>query len=337
MQTAPNPGVPAPRRSDLPAATGRVPSVGSAGGTTRRESFPNRRKALARDYPRRLHSQPLGKRDRQPLTTTTQTMYTGWRVPQPTVPETKTALPRQALEHFPRIDDTEHPVRWEFPSYLDNPNCRWLQALKEMYAMPIVFPASLSPEAGLMLHSLIRNLRPRVIVEVGTFCSISTHWMAAALQEMGSNGVIHSFDDFGPIHKGPWRDAEMLSGRMEWIQDRLARAGLLDRVIFHPGDSPTQLVAARDDLARAGGVQFAFIDGDHTIPGALQDFWAVEPVLNTGGYVLLHDTFPEQCGDHDGPRHIIDNLATVGAGLYESVELYLSPLNYGMALLRRIG
>ena len=75
--------------------------------------------------------------------------------------------------------------------------------------MPIVFPASLSPEAGLMLHSLIRNLRPRVIVEVGTFCSVSTHWMAAALHEMGGNGVIHAFDDFGPIYKGPWRDAEM--------------------------------------------------------------------------------------------------------------------------------
>ncbi len=263
--------------------------------------------------------------------------FSGWRVTAPPIPATKTALPRNALEHFPVVRDGEHPSGWEFPAYLDNPNCRWLQALKEMYSMPIVFPASLSPEAGLMLHSLIRNLRPRVIVEVGTFCSVSTHWMAAALHEMGGNGVIHAFDDFGPIYKGPWRDAEMASGRMEWVQERLSKAGLLDRVIFHPGDSVTQILAARQELERCGGVQFAFIDGDHTVGGALQDLWAVEPVLNTGGYVMLHDTFPEQCGDHLGPRHILDNLNTVSAGMYEACELYLSPLNYGMGLLRRIG
>ncbi len=261
----------------------------------------------------------------------------GWRVPPPTIPATKTAAVRHALQFFPRAQDEQHPHRWEFPAYLDNPGCRWLQALKEMYEMPIVFPASLSPEAGLMLHSLIRNFRPRVIVEVGTFCSVSTHWMAAALAENGGNGVIHAFDDFGPIHKGPWRDVEMLSGRLEWVQDRLAKAGLLDRVIFHPGDSPTELVKAREELSRAGGVQFAFIDGDHTVGGALQDLWAVEPVLATGGYAMLHDTYPDQCGGHEGPRHILDHLNTVGAGMYEACELYLSPLNYGMGLMRRIG
>lgn len=263
--------------------------------------------------------------------------FSGWRVQKPEIPATKTALPRSGLAHFPRIREEDHPRSWEFPSYLDSPSCRWLRALKEMYSLPIVFPASLSPEAGLMLHSLIRNIRPRVIVEVGTFCSVSTHWMAAALHENGGNGVIHSFDDFGPIHKGPWRDAEMLEGRLDWVKDRLAKAGLLDRVIFHPGDSVTQLVAAREELEKSGGVQFAFIDGDHTVGGAVQDLWAVEPVLNTGGYVMLHDTFPEQCGGHDGPRHILDHLGTVSAGMYEACELYLSPLNYGMGLLRRIG
>ncbi|MCC6425905.1 MAG: class I SAM-dependent methyltransferase [Phycisphaerales bacterium] len=261
----------------------------------------------------------------------------GWRVSPPTIPPDKAAIPREDLEYFPRVREGEHPLFWEFPAYLDNPNCRWLQALKEMYAMPIVFPASLSPEAGLMLHGLIRNIKPRVIVEIGTFCSVSTHWMASALAENGGNGVIHAFDDFGPIHKGPWRDVEMLTGRLDFVKDRLAKAGLLDRVVFHPGDSPTELVKAREELARAGGVQFAFIDGDHTVGGALQDLWAVEPVLNTGGYAMLHDTYPEQCGGHEGPRHILDHLATVGAGLYESCEFYLSPLNYGMGLLRRIG
>lgn len=252
-------------------------------------------------------------------------------------PATRERLTRDRFAFFPRIRDDEHPTRWRFPSYLDNPSCRWLQALKEMYAMPIVFPASLSPEAGLMVHAIVRNIRPRIIVEVGTFCSVSTHWMASALHETGENGVIHAFDDFGPIHKGPWRDAEMLQGREEWVRTRLNKAGLLDRVVLHPGDSSTQICAMHAELAAAGGVQFAFIDGDHSIDGAVKDLLAVEPVLNTGGYVLLHDTYPEQCGGHDGPRHILDHLNSVGQGVYEACELYLSPLNYGIGLMRRVG
>lgn len=249
----------------------------------------------------------------------------------------KAELPRDRLEHFPRLGDKPHPTRWEFPAYLDNPGCRWLQCLKEMYAMPIIFPASVSPEAGLMLHALVRNLRPRVVVEVGTFLSVSTHWIASALQANGDGGVIHCFDDFGPVHKGPWRDAEMLSGRREWVMDRLARAGLLDLVRLHPGDSSTQITRAHATLRQEGGVQFAYIDGDHSIPGMTKDFVAVEPVLSTGGYVMVHDVFPEQCGGHEGPRHVLDRIHTMGAGAYEKIELYLSPLNYGMGLLRRTG
>lgn len=245
------------------------------------------------------------------------------------------ALPREQLRHFPRLTG-DHPTRWEFPAYLDNPNSRWLQALKEMYSMPIIFPASLAPEAGLMLHSLIRNFRPKVVVEVGSFLSVSTHWIASALQANGDNAVMHCFDDFGPVHKGPWRDAEMLSGRLDWVKDRLTKSGLIQHVRFHPGDSSTNLKAAQDELRRAGGVQFAYIDGDHGVPGVVADFQAVEPVLDTGGYVMLHDIYPEQCGGHMGPRHVLDNANSLGKGSYESCDLYSSPLNYGMALLRRI-
>ncbi len=262
-------------------------------------------------------------------------MPTSSTVPAPAAPAQKTEIPRDQLQHFPRFDGN-HPTRWDFPAYLDNPGCAWLQCLKELYSMPIIFPASVSPAAGLMLHALVRNLRPKVVVEVGTFLSVSTHWIASALQANGG-GVIHCFDDFGPVHKGPWRDAEMLSGRKEWVQDRLAKAGLLDLVRFHPGDSPSEITKARAELHAAGGVHFAYIDGDHTVRGMTSDFLAVEPVVSTGGYVMVHDIYPDQCGGHEGPRYVLDRYQTIGAGLYEKIELYLSPLNYGMGLMRRIG
>ncbi|VAX41352.1 hypothetical protein MNBD_PLANCTO03-17 [hydrothermal vent metagenome] len=282
--------------------------------------------------------------------------------------ETNPPPAAELLQHFPTHGGLEfHPKGWDFPDAFSNPDCRWLTALRELYDEPITFPASLSPQAGLLIHSLVRNLQPRVIIEVGMFCSISTHWMAAALLENGCepgvDAVIHCFDDFTPIEKGPWREVEMLEGRQEFVTERLTRAGLMDFVRLHPGDSSTQIRKAYDELRALGGVDLAFLDGDHTVPGAIADFVSTEPVLNTGGVVILHDTFPEQSGWHEGPRHILDRVRThrpprkraslrsvlgsrpeppdpgnqpIGEGLYDRLDLYLSPINYGLGLLRRL-
>ncbi|MBI9088414.1 MAG: class I SAM-dependent methyltransferase [Desulfobacterium sp.] len=248
-------------------------------------------------------------------------------------------LHRDHLSHYPKSNDSYE--KWSFPTYLDNDKCKWLKALKELYEMPISFPASLSPEAGLLVHGLIRNLRPRVIAEVGVFCSVSTHWIASALKENEyrpkKDAIIHCYDDFSPIKQGPYRKTSMDEGRFEFVKSRLEKAGLIDYIEFHKGDSSTNIYNSHDHLKENGGVDFAFIDGDHSIDGFLKDFEAIEPVLNTGGYLLLHDTFPEQCGGHEGPRYLIDNVNKIGRGYYEQIELHLSPINFGMALQRRIG
>lgn len=277
-------------------------------------------------------------------------------------PEISPPPPAESLAHFPRLKGrAHHPRGWDFPAYLDASGTPWLRALRELYDEPITFPASLSPQAGLLLHGLVRNLRPRVVIEVGMFCSISTHWIAAALLENGcrpgEDAVIHCFDNFAPIGKGPWRDTEMLSGREGFVRERLEKAGLIEFVRIHPGDSPVEVRNRWDDLQAAGGVDLAFLDGDHTVAGAVADFAVTEPVLNTGGYVVLHDTFPDQCGGHLGPRHILDHVRTpgtaadarprrhanddalaqpVGEGVYDRIDLYLGPTNYGLGLLRRL-
>lgn len=269
------------------------------------------------------------------------------------------ALPRSQLACFPllqRIED--HPKAWAFPAYLDG-RVPWVAMLKELYASPIAFPASLSPAMGLFLHALVRNIRPRTVVEIGTFLGVSTIWIASALEEAMSDpphlptasgqlhGIVHCFDDFAPIQPGAWRSEGTQGPRDALVRGHLDRAGLGHRVHLHPGDSAPRVTRAREEglfgpSGEAGGrggagIDLAFIDGDHSTPGALRDLHAVEPALNTGGYIVLHDTFPEQCGDHMGPRTIIDRTHEVARGRYELCEFYTAPLNYGMAVLRRIG
>ncbi|MFM9997165.1 MAG: O-methyltransferase [Phycisphaerales bacterium] len=275
------------------------------------------------------------------------------RIDSPPVPANKYALPRASLRFLPRLErESDHPTAWEFPSVLcDEP--AWLAELRRLYADPLCFPASLSPQAGLLLHALVLNVRPRVVVETGSFLGASTLWMGGAIAESsklkaqrssqareapaGLSPSLHCFDDFGPIKPGPWRGGGFEGDRLSLVRERVARAGLGERVTLYRGDSATELVRARDGLKQLGGVDVAFLDGDHTVEGATRDLWAVEPVLNTGGYVVLHDTLPEQCGGHAGPRHVVDRINAITQGLYEACELHLAPLNYGLAVLRRIG
>lgn len=266
----------------------------------------------------------------------------------PTVPAHKYALPRSSLRFMPRLArEEDHPTGWRFPAWLEGASDAppWLAELRGLYADPISFPASISPQAGLLLHGLALNLSPRVAVETGSFVGASTLWLAGAMEE--SSGLdardaprgptLHCFDDFGPIEPGPWRQRGFEGDRLALVSARLRRAGVADRVVLHRGDTGTRLLEARDALRDAGGVDFALLDADHTIAGVTRDLWALEPVLNTGGYVVLHDTIPEQCGGHLGPRHVVDRINTIAQGLYECCELHLAPLNYGLAVLRRIG
>src|SRR5690606_27387415 len=148
---------------------------------------------------------------------------------------------------------------------------------------PLSFPSTLAPEAGLLMHALVRNIRPRIVVETGAFVGVSTIWIAAALKENGDGGVVHTFDDFSPIRSMPWCDAEMPEGRLEFVTQSLTKAGVADCVVAHQGHSAAALRDAGETLRDAGGVQFAFLDADHGVRGVWHDLWALEPSLATGG------------------------------------------------------
>ena len=56
----------------------------------------------------------------------------------------------------------------------------------------------------------------------------------------------------------------------------------------------------------------------------------------SGGYVVLHDVFPEFSG-WSGPRDVVNNRGRRAAGIYQGCDLCLAPVNYGMTVLRRVG
>lgn len=247
--------------------------------------------------------------------------------------------PGSKNEFFPTDASPRRFKLWPVPPDLANRTERWARVLAEMHTRPASWPACVSPETGMLIHALVRNLRPRVVVETGTCHGASMLWIAAAMQMSASEGaepgVIHTFDNYLPPRAEWLANMPLYKDRETKVRRRFERCGFGAMIRIHVGDSASNVAAARPELDRAGGVQLAFIDGDHTDAGVQRDFVAVEPSLNLGGYVLLHDVFPSIC-NWSGPRKLADRINTFAAGKYQMCDIYTAPLNYGVTVLRRV-
>jgi predicted O-methyltransferase YrrM len=76
------------------------------------------------------------------------------------------------------------------------------------------------PEVGALLNLLVRELRPRRVLELGTFTGYSTLWMAAALPEGGRLDTLEINDELEDL-----------------IREAFRRAGMEDRVRLVIGDA----------------------------------------------------------------------------------------------------
>ncbi len=223
---------------------------------------------------------------------------------------------------------------WRVPVELaENPR-PFARVLTAIYSEPVSWPSSIAPEGGSLLYWLIRNIGPSRIIETGTCLGVSTIWMAAALEANGQDATLVSYDLFVPPNDPANAHHQLFQRPKAQVDERLEASSLRHRVVLREGDSARNLAEDREDHRRAGGVQFAFIDGDHSPRGVLGDFREVEQVLQVGGFVLLHDVYPD-VSSQVGPRWLLDEGMRELAGTYEQCDLYLAQVNYGMTLLRR--
>lgn len=171
------------------------------------------------------------------------------------------------------------------------PRVEFYDKIAERYRNPEIFPAAIMPETGEFLRWFIRLTRPKLCVELGTNRGVSALWMAQALRENGG-GELHTFDLFE------------LSDPKEAI-GHLADVGLGDIVHVHCAPSSTGAAEIIQGLARP--VDFIYIDADHRDIAPSADILSFWPLLAMGGFILMHDIFPEKSG-WDGPRYALDLL-----------------------------
>ncbi|MDX2175252.1 MAG: class I SAM-dependent methyltransferase [Candidatus Sumerlaeia bacterium] len=202
-------------------------------------------------------------------------------------------------------------------------------ALETLESWPGMYPYSSFPEVGRFVYSVVRSIRPHVLVETGTYRAYSTITMAQALEDNGM-GHLHTFDIFmdRPGEKSPVIGECADSYRV--ASAHIGAAGLAHRITMHKGDSAAHIAAFFAETKLT--IDLAYVDGDHTEKGAIRDINAILPHLRPGGFIMLHDTMPEACG-WLGPRRVVE--AVLDSHKVDITVVNLpTPEGFGVALLQ---
>ncbi len=167
---------------------------------------------------------------------------------------------------------------------------------------------------GRLLKMLVQMIRPKNILEVGTFSGYSAICMAEGLEE---GGRVYTFEV----------NDEMEDFTRPWIE----QSPVADRIDFRIGDA--------NKLAPQLGIEFdmAFIDGDKRT--YVETYETVFPLLRKGGFLLADNTL------WDG--HVVDETyssdhQTRGISLFNEhvaadtrAEQVILPLRDGLTIIRK--
>ena len=143
--------------------------------------------------------------------------------------------------------------------------------------------AGTSLQEKLLLYSLIREFKPKSVVEIGVSAGHMTCWLAAALEENGE-GHLLSIDDWSRAHGGAATNERA-------AQLRLQSNDLGHRVTFLGQSSQVWLPKQTNQ-----SYDFVWVDGHHGEPEAMRD---VNHALRVARlFVGVHDV----CQQYPGPR-----------------------------------
>jgi predicted O-methyltransferase YrrM len=158
------------------------------------------------------------------------------------------------------------------------------------------------------------SLAGATFVEIGAWCGKSTVYLGAAAEETGA--VLFSLDHHhgSEENQAGWEhhdDAlvDPVSGRIDTLphwRRTITGAGLEPSVMGLVGDSPT--VASRWSTPLA----FLFIDGGHGAEPAWADYRGWAPQVAVGGWLAIHDVFPDPVDGGRPPYEIWQEVITSG-------------------------
>ena len=214
-------------------------------------------------------------------------------------------------------------------------NDLFVRVIREMEALPFTHPVSVNIDAAQFLYALAKFLQPQLILEIGCFIGFSTLHLAQALKENG-RGKVLAVDlfslDMSAENLAIVTEKKVIN-QLEIAELFKSKARLEEYVTFVKG--PSGEIRPRIEKEVRTSIDLLFIDGDHTVPGVFADINTYYDDVKVGGYILLHDIYPQACG-WDGPWLLLRQLKK-GRYVPRCLDMVEFPTTdgYGFALLRK--
>ncbi|CAI9764904.1 unnamed protein product [Fraxinus pennsylvanica] len=162
---------------------------------------------------------------------------------------------------------------------------------------------------GAVFDNLIRRVRPKTIIEVGTFLGASALHMAKLTRKLGLETQILCIDDFRgwPGFLDKFREMKMVNGDvmlMYQFMQNVVYANATESVLFLPFSTASAL----DKLCEWGVfAELIEVDAGHDFHSAWTDINKAYKILRPGGVIFGHDYFTS--ADNKGVRRAVNMFA----------------------------
>lgn len=188
---------------------------------------------------------------------------------------------------------------------------------------------------GFVYYGLVRALRPKHVVVIGSGYGFSVVCLALGLKD-NARGTLSFIDpSYSVFRDGPLRT---VGGTGQWDDPRAVRAHFrrfgVERHVTHYKSSSAAFFADYEDRNLAA-IDLAFVDGSHSYADVRHDFLAVLRRTHKNSYILLHDTniYVRELVRHAGVKRWLRAIAKNK----EAFEVIDFPFASGVALVRVLG
>ncbi|MEK7260514.1 MAG: class I SAM-dependent methyltransferase [Pseudomonadota bacterium] len=193
-------------------------------------------------------------------------------------------------------------------------------------------PDNLNLGFGFLYYGLVRALRPRHVLVIGSGYGFSVICLALGLKDNNKGKLSFVDPSYSMLKHGPFRT---VGGTAQWDDVQKVRAHFrrfgVERLVTHYKLTSAEFFA---DYAARGlpEIDLAFIDGSHAYADVRHDFLSVLRHTHRNGYVLLHDSniYVRELVRHAGVKRWLKVIARE----QERFEVVDFPFSSGVALVR---
>jgi hypothetical protein len=203
------------------------------------------------------------------------------------------------------------------------------------YAKPLGHsekPENLNLGFGFLYYGLVRALRPKHVLVIGSGFGFSVVCLALALKDNGKGRLTFVDPSYSVITDGPFKT---VGGTSQWDDPNKVKAHFMrfgvDHLVTHYRLRSDQFFAAYGEL-KLPEIEVAFIDGSHAYEDVKHDFLGTLQHAHKNSYVLLHDTniYLREMVRHAGVKRWLKVIKRAR----ESFEVIDFPFSSGVAMVR---